>query len=131
MAAGKMDNEIRTRLAKLAEMMQSTFEAERATAARMCIELLDRHGLKWTDIIMAAPASGYAGHSASENPRQSSNSARARMDIADRLIQCDGIWSEWEESFLHTMSDWSGTLSDKQELSWDRIIEKAKRREVL
>jgi hypothetical protein len=103
----RLDPDALERLIKLLGMLGSVHAGERAAAGLKAHELIRRHGLQWSDIIVGKPGPAKIGW------REKTNACGARLHLLNAT----------ERAFVRTMSAWRGTPSDKQ-LSWlNRIYE--------
>lgn len=96
------------RLVKLAGMLGSSYDGERANAAAACTRLLHDHGLTWREVL-AAPAAKPAG------PPPTG----WRAIVAECLLMPERL-TEWERGFLRNLPVFS-RLSDRQQQCLDRI----------
>jgi hypothetical protein len=96
------------RLVKLLGMLGSAHDGERAAAGLKAHELVRRHGLTWSDILLAAPASP------------------PRRGWRDKLTACQAhqhCLNSRERTFVLSLAQWRGTPTEKQ-LAWlDHIYE--------
>jgi hypothetical protein len=103
----RLDPDALERLIKLLGMLGSVYAGERAAAGLKAHELVKRHGLQWSNIIVATPAPSKIGW------REKAYACGAHLQLLNAT----------ERAFVRTMSTWRGTPSDKQ-LSWlNRIYE--------
>jgi hypothetical protein len=97
------------RLIKLAGMMTSPFDNERAVAAAKAADLLKRHGLTWADVL------------AGQQPAPLRPGRHWRTCISDCLTR-PGL-SAWEREFLTTLRNWRGEPTPKQRARLTAICE--------
>jgi hypothetical protein len=92
-----------SRLIKILSLLSSDSVGERAAAGAKAHAFLQRHGLTWSDILVTTPpALGW---------RQKVRACAARANMLNTV----------EQTFIRTMTSWTGTPSDRQ-LAWiDRI----------
>jgi hypothetical protein len=93
------------RLIKLLGMLGSVHDGERAAAGLKAHEFIRRHGLQWSDIIVATPPKiGW---------REKVRACQAYRQLLDHR----------ERAFVDTLELWRGTPTEKQ-LAWlNRIWE--------
>jgi hypothetical protein len=98
-----VNDDARQHLVKLLGMLGSAHDGERAAAGLKADQFVKRHGLRWTDVIIATPPQiGWRGKV---------HACAAHIHSLNAT----------ERSFVRTMLGWVGTPSDKQ-LAWiDRI----------
>jgi len=93
------------RLIKLLGMLGSAHDGERAAAGLKAHELMRRHGLQWSDILLAAPV---------------------KIGWREKLRACEAhahCLNHAERAFLRGLAEWQGTPTEKQ-LAWlNRIFE--------
>jgi hypothetical protein len=93
------------RLIKLLGMLGSAHDGERAAAGLKAHEFIRRHGLSWSDIIVATPP---------------------KIGWREKLRACDHcrhLLNNAERAFVDTLATWRGTPTEKQ-LAWlNRIWE--------
>src|SRR5262245_43671621 len=92
------------RLVKLLGMLGSAHDGERAAAGLKAHELIRRHGLQWSDVILAAPAPAAKREPVVEPWRRM---AWACCKHLHRL-------TAWERNFVQDMTLWRGAPSEKQ-----------------
>jgi hypothetical protein len=99
----------RERLVKLLGMLGSAHDGERAAAGLKAHELIRRHGLTWSDIVLALP----------ETPPKPIG---WREKVQACKAQCHCL-NDKEHAFVRSLARWRGTPTDKQ-LAWlDHIYE--------
>jgi hypothetical protein len=87
------------RLIKLLGMLGSAHAGERAAAGLKAHELIRRHRLTWSDIVVAVPS---------------------RIGWREKVRQCMAqrhLLNDAERKFVRTLADWHGTPTEKQ-LAW-------------
>jgi hypothetical protein len=100
----RLDSTALERLIKLLGMLGSAHDGERAAAGLKAHQLIRRHGLQWSDVVVATPAIGW---------REKAQACRAHLHLLTAA----------ERGFVRIMSAWRGTPSDTQ-LNWlNRIYE--------
>jgi hypothetical protein len=103
----RLDPDALERLIKLLGMLGSAHADERAAAGLKAHELIKRHGLQWSDIVVGRPAPAKIGW------RDKAHACGTHLHLLNAT----------EGAFVRTMSTWRGTPSDKQ-LNWlNRIYE--------
>jgi hypothetical protein len=97
------------RLIKLLGMLGSSHDGERAAAGLKAHELLRRHGLTWSDVLLAAP------------PIEPLKPGwRAKVAACEAYRHC---LNSRERAFVSSLARWRGTPTEKQ-LAWlDHIFE--------
>lgn len=86
-----------SRLGKLAGMLGSDFDGERATAAALASNLLKNHGLTWADVFRVPdPASSYGRRGCWIDPESPQEALRVLHDYADVLLDRN----EWLANFV-------------------------------
>lgn len=100
----------RERLCKLCGMLASPYDGERANAARMATELLQRHKLTWSDLI-ASPAMPSAG---------SGCSTASEAAFALRHLP---LLTDWEQQFIRDVAG-KANVSPKQAALIAKIADK-------
>lgn len=96
------------RLVRLAGMLGSDFEGERANAAALATRALQAHGLTWRELVERAFAHRPAPEPVPRPPRS------GPAHLARWLLNQPGDWSEWERKFLANLSAWHGAPTAKQ-----------------
>jgi hypothetical protein len=106
----RLTPDVLDRLMKLLGMLGSAHDGERAVAARKAHELIRRHGLTWSDVFNATPAT----------------TAPPPLGWRDKLAACEEqkhCLNTRERGFVFSLRRWRGTPTEKQ-LAWlDRIYE--------
>jgi hypothetical protein len=96
------------RLIKLLGMLSSAHDGERAAAGQKAHEFIRRHGLTWSEILLAGPASP------------------PKLGWRDKQRACQAhehCLNSRERAFVLSLARWRGTPTEKQ-LAWlDRIYE--------
>jgi hypothetical protein len=127
----------KTRLEKLLGMLGSSFDGERANAARMISAMAERQGLTVVELIYGARAQEHQGRRQQKpKPRQAKNDVmpdtilKALAEIADDQERYGLVLTEWEFHFAvdvsaHYSRDYE--LSAKQLAVVENIIRKARR----
>lgn len=106
------------RLARLAGMLGSTFDGERANAAALATRELQRAGLTWSAVIERAFAQG---------ERVRTGTAPAPDQPADDVAMLQAVrvrisaLSDWEISFTENLLSWRGRFTPKQRATLRRI----------
>lgn len=100
--------EARTRLIRICGIFGSSFDGERANAARMADELIRAHGLTWADVLQA-PRPLHRG---------------TDREAAIRCLACPQVLSDWETNFLRSLLGRRRGLTRKQSKILDEIYEK-------
>jgi hypothetical protein len=99
------------RLIKLLGILGSAHDGERAAAGLKAHELIRRHGLTWSDILLTTPAP---------------TSPRPKLNWRDKLAACEAhqhCLNSRERAFVFSLRRWRGIPTEKQ-LAWlDRIYE--------
>jgi hypothetical protein len=106
------------RLAKLAGLLGSDSDGERANAARLATDLLKRYGLTWRDALTPAPAHQVAP----PTPAWPMPHQRAISEC----LAWNAILSDWEKQFLRDVK-LLPRLTTKQQETVNRILEKVRR----
>ena len=104
------------RLVRIAGMLGSAHDGERANAAAAGTRLLQQHGMTWRDLILPGPA---------ERPQArqgGDHQARARRVLADAA----GRLTAWESGFLSVLSRQLRSPSVKQEQVLARLEERCR-----
>lgn len=96
------------RLQKLAGMLGSAFDGERANAAAAATRLLEQHGTTWREIL------------APETPRPRAPVPTGWRAVVADLVLFPERLSDWEQVFLRGLSRFP-RLSPKQQVILDRI----------
>jgi hypothetical protein len=96
------------RLQKLAGMLGSSFEGERASAAALATKLLEQHGTTWREILAQAQPRPYAPVPTGW-----------RAIVADLALMPERL-TAWERDFLRGLPAFS-RLSERQQAVLDRI----------
>jgi hypothetical protein len=93
------------RLIKLLGMLGSAHDGERAVAGLKAYELIRRHGLTWSDVLLAAP------QTAQTPPKLG---WRDKVAAAQAHQHC---LNTRERAFVSSLARWRGTPTEKQ-LAW-------------
>jgi hypothetical protein len=123
----------KSRLEKLLGMLGSSFDGERANAARMIAAMAEKKKLTIVDLV-------YGGSSArpQPQPRKSTQTNKSRAmiqalsDIAADSDQFEFVLTEWECQFATDVSSryaYDYELSEKQIVIVERILKKVGRTE--
>jgi hypothetical protein len=99
------------RLIKLLGMLGSAHDGERAAAGLKAHELVRRHGLTWSDVLLAAP----------QTP-----ATPPRLGWREKLRICTAQQhrlSSWERTFVQSLTRWRGTPTEKQLAKLEHIYE--------
>lgn len=96
------------RLVKLAGMLGSAYDGERANAAAAATRLLEQHGTTWREIL--APA----------QPRHRAPMTTGWRAVANDCLALSDLLTTWERGFLASLCT-SARLSEKQQAVLDRI----------
>jgi hypothetical protein len=120
------------KLAKLLGMMGSSFAGERAAAAAKASEFLRERGLQWSHIIGTAPAPESEPQPLPQPPPWRPTTQAEwrwwwRVHWRSKLPLCVaaddyGQLTNWERSFVHTLSQWRGTPTDAQLRSLSKLV---------
>lgn len=102
------------RLVKLAGMLGSAFDGERANAAAAATRLLEQHGLTWREVL-APPA-----------PRPRGPIPTGWRAVAADCLLVPELLSEWERGFLRSLQGYS-RLTEKQQAVLERIAQRVQR----
>ncbi len=100
----------RARLVRLLGMLNSTFDAERATAGRLADKFIRERNLTWDQIIGA-------------EDRQQHQSQSWRGVVAGCQRQAERL-NQWERDFLASISTCRSGLTPKQKAKLDDIAER-------
>jgi hypothetical protein len=99
------------RLIKLLGMLGSVHDGERAAAGLKANELIRRHGLTWSDVLLTTPMPP---------------SPPPKLGWRDKLRICTAQQhrlSSWERTFVQSLTRWRGTPTEKQLAKLERIYE--------
>jgi hypothetical protein len=131
-----LDAAEKQRLAKLLGMLGSSFDGERANAARMISALAERHRLTIVEMVLGAQQ--YSRMEEPPRPKARQEKAKSRSNpiltaLRNIAAECDD-WeftlTEWECQFARDVSERYEAdyqLSDKQMVICERIIKKVER----
>jgi hypothetical protein len=106
----------RARLARVLEMIGSSFDGEALVAARRAHTLVKAAGLSW-ESVLSAPA---------ETSNRWTEPSTVR-DAIDRCIEFDEYLTEWERAFIGSIAGWRRPLSPKQKKRLDELVDKVRR----
>jgi hypothetical protein len=99
------------RLIKLLGMLGSAHDGERAAAGLKAHELIRRHGLTWSDVLLTTP---------------SPPPPPPKLGWRDKVAACEThrhCLNSRERAFVSSLARWRGTPTEKQ-LNWlNRIFE--------
>jgi hypothetical protein len=123
------------RLVKLAGMLGSSFDGERANAARMATDILREHGTTWAEVLNPScpPCPTCAARTAQQERSETYRDARSSWtrssytsswrELAWYCQDNADLLSPWERSFIASiLQRWR--LTPRQEDVLDRIVEK-------
>lgn len=130
-----MDVSEKARLEKLLGMLGSSFDGERANAARMIANMAEKKKLTITELIYGAPSARpraeYAPRQkAAGTPGGKSNTKtmlQALADVAANSDEFEFVLTEWECQFANDVSSrysYDYELSEKQIVIVEKIIRK-------
>jgi hypothetical protein len=131
-----LDAAEKQRLAKLLGMLGSSFDGERANAARMISALAERHRLTIVEMVLGAQQYSRMGEPPRPKARQEKAKSRsnpiltALHNIAAECNDWEFTLTEWECQFARDVSERYEAdyqLSDKQMVICERIIKKVER----
>lgn len=119
---GALTDGERVRLAKLAGMLGSEHDGERASAALLATKLLREKGLTWRDALDPAPKVVVREVTVPQRYRYPRSAWRT---LVAKIEASSGYWSllsEWERSFIDDLGERRRPdLSDKQHRVLERI----------
>ena len=130
----------KTRLEKLLGMLGSSFDGERANAARMISAMAEKQGLTVVELIYGVRAQEHRGPQQKPRPKQPRDDPRAEVmsdamlkvlaEIADDPERYGFVLTEWEFQFAvdvsaHYTRDYQ--LSAKQLAVAEKILRKVQR----
>lgn len=129
-----MDLAEKSRLEKLLGMLGSSFDGERANAARMIAAMAEKKKLTIVDLIYGV--SSARPHPQPSAPSWGSSKSRTMLqalsDIAANSDQFEFVLTEWECQFAKDVSSryaYDYELSEKQIVIVEKILKKAGRTE--
>lgn len=127
-----MDLQEKSRLEKLLGMLGSSFDGERANAARMISSMAERQGLTIVELIYgdAAPQRSKSRAKPSQKGADSGPILKALADIAANADSFEFVLTAWECQFAADVSARYSSdydLSEKQIVVAERIINKVER----
>lgn len=137
-----MDPSTRSRLEKLLGMLGSTFDGERANAARMIAAMAEKANVTIPELVLGSPPQAHGGYSthtyspkpkakASPRPREMTAAIlTALKDIASSEEELEFTVTAWEYQFAVDVSgkyDYDFELSEKQLAAAQRIIDKVEK----
>ena len=111
------------KLAKVAGLLGSDHDGERAAAAYRATAIIREAGLTWRQVIEAA-----GPRVVEREPEQPRSGGPQWYSKALACAACPGRLTAWERSFLDSLladGPYRGPLSPKQEAALDRIWRKA------
>jgi hypothetical protein len=114
MCAALLPSPATERLVRIAGMLGSDFEGERANAAAAATRLLQQHGMTWRDLIEC-------GCPASPRPASPQWGRGDHRERAARLLARARTLDRWEREFLQSIAKWTAPLSPKQAAVLERI----------
>jgi hypothetical protein len=124
----------RDKLIKCLRMFSSSFDGEIASAARRAHELISARKLDWDDLIVkpgrehGASQAGFQHRGRQHYQQQNDDTADTLADIR-RCQELEDHLTGWEIQFVNSIADsiirWR-RLTEKQQASLDRIVEKLK-----
>jgi hypothetical protein len=121
------------KLIKLAGMLGSSFDGERANAARRATDLLREHGTTWSEVLASSCQScptcvaRTAQQGRTETYRDTARdwTRGSWRNVAIRCLMHDDLLSEWEASFLQSvLRQRRWRLSDRQQEVLNRIADR-------
>ena len=102
-----LDPTVAAKLAKVAGLLGSDFDGERAAAAAAATRILQDHGMSWFDLV-------HGGAAATQNPT-SAQTAILPQEIARRILSGQRhLLSPWELRFTENLAQWRGRATPKQ-----------------
>jgi hypothetical protein len=130
--SAKLPPPAHAKLVKLASMLGSSFEGERANAARMASDLLREHGTTWNELLTppCQPCPRCAARDAQEDRSRTYRATRdwtrdSWRNVAVHCLIHEDLLSEWEASFLQSvLRQRRWCLSDRQQEVLDRIADR-------
>jgi hypothetical protein len=133
--SGQLPPHAYAKLIKLAGMLGSSFDGERANAARMATDILREHGTTWAEVLDPPPcqpcpacAARDARQERSETYRDARSWTRPSWSTGwrERAWYCQenaDLLSPWERGFIASiLQRWR--LTPRQEDVLDRIVDK-------
>lgn len=102
-----LDPDVQARLAKVAGLLGSNFDGERAAAAAAATRILHDHGLSWSDLVH--------GGAAATPPPTPAQAAMVPQELARRILSGQRhLLSPWEVGFTENLARWRGRATPKQ-----------------
>ncbi len=104
------------KLAAICDRFSSSFDGERAAAAKLADKLIKDRGATWTDVLHAEPPIPIV--------LQPSAPRYWRQCAEEVLFEHPGAVNAWEQEFLQSILQKGFALSEKQEIILRRIATK-------
>ncbi len=102
-----LDRAAAAKLAKVAGLLGSDFDGERAVAAAVATRILRDNNLTWTDLVLG-------GATARTNPAPA-QTAMVPQEIARRILSGQRyLLSSWEVGFTENLARWRERATPKQ-----------------
>jgi hypothetical protein len=99
--------EVASRLAKVAGLLGSDFDGERAAAAATATRILQEHGLTWSDLV-------HGGAAVAQKPMPA-YCAAIHQEVARRILAGQRhLLSPWETEFIESLARWWGRTTIEQ-----------------
>jgi len=107
----------RARLARVLEMIGSSFDGEALVAARRAHALVRGAGLTWEKLLTGTPGAASDGW---VEPDSVSEALDRCWDYVEDL-------TPWEREFIDNLAGWRGSLTEKQAKRLAELVEKVRR----
>jgi hypothetical protein len=104
-------------------MLGSSFDGERANAARLATDLLERHGLTWREVL--APPLPPPAYKPQRAPEPSEPEPATKGDAFWAAEHAE-VLNQWERDFLQSIMAWRGDLTRRQRDVLTRIVAKVR-----
>ena len=103
----RLDPTVTAKLAKIAGLLGSDFDGERAAAAAAATSILKDHGLSWSDLV-------HGGAAVVQKPVPA-YCAAIPQEIARRILAGQRhLLSPWEVEFTESLARWRGRATIRQ-----------------